>query len=119
MARKSGGKDGKAEFKGFVNISLTKARKTAVKDLAEKNEDVIGWLDTLTARGYKISFSYSETGSFYTVTAYQTDTQSNHAGYCTSARHAEIPTALAALYYGITVVLEEEGWQLNNGDYAW
>ena len=112
-------KQKKVAYQGFVNVSLTVDRRKAVRELADKSADLEKWLDELTSLGYKVSFGYTEKPACYTVTGYQTDKDSDHAGYATSGRHLELDVAFAALYYGITVVLADEGWPLNDGEYGW
>lgn len=109
----------KAKYQGFVNVSLTSARKEAISTAFEKGIDIGECIDNLTNDGYKISISCSTQPAFYTVTAMQMDPTSGHAGYCTSSRHGNLEKAIYTLQYSITQILNVEGWPLNNGDVDW
>lgn len=119
MTSKRTSKKKKAQYQGFVNVSLTKQRKEAINGLFNESADAGQDIECLADAGYKITVSYSENPAFYTATAMQTDPNSDHAGYCTSARHSDLSKSLFTLRYYVEVILEEEGWPLNNGDMAW
>ena len=119
MARTKKTPSDKVAYQGFVNVSLTKDRKRAIKEFIGSDPDVLRWLDTLTGRGYKVSITWTEEPGFYSATAYQTSSSSDHAGWGTSARHSDLHVALGTLFYQIDVILSDEGWTDGNGLYEW
>jgi hypothetical protein len=107
------------EYRGFANVSLTKPRKAVIKKMVEEGADYDKWLENLTSDGYKISISWVSDPGYFSVTAYQTQAESDHAGWGTTARHGDLQTAFATIFYFVYVVLREEGWPDANANYEW
>jgi len=119
MAEKKKVEQKKVVYKGFINVSLTKQRKEEINSLFDQHGDIAENIERLVDAGYKVSISFAEDGGFYTVTAMQTKLDSNHAGYCTSARHGDLSKAVFTLSYQIDNVLAVEGWNSDDGRHDW
>lgn len=119
MRKSSEVKEPKVVFQGFANVSLTKQRKQDVKQLVAGGVDYDRWFEGLTHAGYKVSVSWVESQGYFSATAFQSSPKSSHAGWGTTARHADLGTTIATLFYQVTVVLEEEGWPEENNNYEW
>lgn len=119
MKRTGSVKKDSVVYKGFANVSLTKQRKLDIKRLAQENPDYDKWLENLCSNGYKVGITWVDDPGYYSATAYQTKAESDHAGWGTTARHADLGTAIASLHYYVYSVLSEEGWPDQNANYEW
>jgi len=119
MARNGSTKKKAVTYQGFANVSLTKQRKLDIKKLAEESPDYDKWIENLCSDGYKVSITWIDDPGYYSATAYQTKEDSDHAGWGTTARHADLGTVIATLNYYVYSVLNEEGWPEQTNNYEW
>lgn len=89
----------KAEWKGFYNCYLTKQDKAQIKKLLGDTPKYEELLLLLADNGYKVSIVYSPTGAFYVASAYAHTVGHVNAGYSLSSRHADLNTAITALWW--------------------
>ena len=114
MARKKGKtvEDGnKRKWNGYFNYSLTKADKTAVRELADDSERIRPSLSELVERGYRVSISISDSDGVATVTATGQGEGHANAGYSLSMRHIDYEIALLALWHVIAQKFQWASWQ--------
>lgn len=113
MPKKNANK--KVSWRGFVNVYLRPGDKAAIKQNLLDAEGFVQLVDTLATSGYKVSVAYSESGGFYTVTAYGNDWGSKNAGLALSLRHSDLIVAYSALNYVLDNVDPNEGWEEHFG----
>lgn len=97
----------KVKWQGYVNVYLSKEDKNHVKHNLLTDAAAIEFLLEAAENGYKFSCSYSNTGSFHTVTLYGNTAGTPNAGWAMSLRHSDFLTALSALHH----VVGQDGWK--------
>lgn len=91
-------KNGKFEFKGFVNLEFNPAEKKALGDwLNTFNDDIADSITVLTEAQYKVGISYDEHHEAYSVTITCKYVSSPYFGYCFVLRHADVARGINVL----------------------
>lgn len=107
--RKSLGESYDAEFKGYINLTLSDAQKSSypqwVASAAFPRQ-----LEGFTADGINFSLKIEPKGGGFLASATQRRVGSPNAGYCVTARAKDAVTALGRCVYCVTILSRAERW---------
>lgn len=98
-SKASTGKDGRPEWQGFFNWNPTREHKDGIKALELSFEDLPGILLAFVDHGYRVSFDWDSRSDCWMVMVQGTTYESPNPGKAMSMRHADLLTALLALYF--------------------
>lgn len=95
----------KADFKGFVNVTLTEAHKSAIKSWDLESGDLFDWIATIIAAGHKVSFSYNKQNDTVSASIMCVYKGLPNAGLVVNSYAKDVYSALKALCYKVDHVL--------------
>lgn len=101
----SQGSNEKADFKGFINVTLTGDHKAAIKAWDLETADLFDWVATTTMAGHKISFSYNKVNDTHTASVMCVSAKAANAGLVVNSYAKDLYSALKALCYKVDHVL--------------
>jgi hypothetical protein len=108
-AGKSGSADN-AEFRGYINLSLSTAEKDAWK-VWSSTADVWDCLDAQVSMGVNISVKREKGGELFVASATQRDAASVNAGLVVTARGSSPGVAFTRVLYCLVVLSRAESWE--------
>lgn len=95
----------KADFKGFVNVTLTDAHKQAIKAWDLESADMFDWMAGAITGGLKVSFSYNKQNDTVSASVMCVWKKSANGGLVVNAYGKDVYSAFRALIYKIDHVL--------------
>ena len=98
-----------ANWKGFINVSLTREDKQAIKELAGDLDALITWAGELITEGYMLSVKHDSHSNGPMVSLKCVDPENVDYGWAVTSRHSDVFVAWATAYYKHTVLLAD-GW---------
>lgn len=100
-------------WNGFVNISLEKEHRKAIKALARglTGEDVVNKICEYLDDGYRVSFSPDVKNEAIVVTMTGRDEEHANSGFSFSQRHSDPMVAFAAIVFCHEELAQRGDWQ--------
>lgn len=99
-----------AEFRGYINLSLSDAEKAEWAVWAAK-PDVWDCLCAQVALGINVSVKREKGGELFVASATQRDSTSPNAGLVVTARGKDAGVALTRVLYCLVVLSRSERWE--------
>lgn len=109
---KSKPKNGKVDFKGFVNYRLSEEDKENFMAWEYDDHDLFLLIAGDNQQGYKLTMSFNSENDTFVATYMCNDPESPNAGYCLSAYGNDWYLALKTLTFKHNVVLEGQ-WNVD------
>ena len=110
----------KIEWKGFINVNLTKAEKSDVIDFfAKKENNFDALIDSLVSTGHSLTLSYDTKNKCFMVAMRVQDVDIPYAGYCITSRASEPRMAFKVALYKHYAVLKEDWLSHVDDDAGW
>jgi hypothetical protein len=97
----------KAEWKGYIKVSLTKEQDAEFDVWKETVTDVFAWMDTLVGDGYKLSFSFDDYHSGVSAALYASGAKMETAGYSLTSWGENVEEAYLMLCYKHFVICNQ------------
>ena len=88
-------------WRGFANIALTDAHKSAILRDAENDGSIETCLAALIDEGFKVSIAFDLTSDCYNCMATGTASAPMSTGYATSSRSLSLKNAIVATAYKV------------------
>jgi len=92
-------KSNKVDWQGFVNFTLGKTEKKAIKAMVEDGLDYADILNDWIEDGYSVKVSYDAYSSCPLVAIYGGVDAGKNAGYGMSCRHSDLAIAFGGAWY--------------------
>lgn len=106
---------------GWVNMPLADGDKEHILDLATDVAALLSDFSSLVFRGYRLSITWDDYSNALQASLVCADPESQNAGYGVSARHPDMDTVLATLWFKVSQ-LGETPWSeftRNSGVSSW
>lgn len=104
------GKGDNAPFRGYINLSLADAEKTAYNKWATPDV-VFAVFDRAVAEGVNVAIKPDPKGQGFLASATQRRESSVNAGLCVTARASDPVTAFGRLMYMVSILERSESWE--------
>lgn len=105
-----GGSGDNAEFRGYINLSLSAEEKANWLEWSA-TPDVWSCLDAQVALGVNISLKREKGGELFVGSATQRDASSQNAGLVVTARGSSPGVALTRVLYCLVVLSRSDRWE--------